>query len=670
MSGKAAWLAAVAAAAVLAGCAQTGAAGGSGALGGCKTVYVFRPAAGGSGGAVTPISACGGLPREALAPAQVQTASSGSISPAAAATRADNADYGGDIANMLEGADMAALIERARQNYDAEENSGAWGYLIIDRIAAGDVPGARQILNALSAKPPAPQMGARHLAPWVLALEGRGDEAKRAMSDLRSSMPEPTLIGNRALMAEGLGDIDGALALYAEETAAFEAPNPEEAGSASFFAQSLAFGAQRLHGLRQAELLMAVNRDSEAVALLERLVAADDDDAYVASQLAKAKRKQGRTAPRTLRQAMAVAIADQSDKIEERQLIIDTMSARGAKSPFNHLVASMRQSALLLDPDNGDVRLTAVNGLYNHGHFASALRLAQLGSPRSEEAAGLATLAGMAALELGSPETLKALVDQGVAIDKSVSSRLFAASALISADASDRAVRLIDQALAGSLSEPERISALLTKAQALHQAGDGQGAVREARKALAIDERDATRQYLASMLVLTPQREEGLKIMRDMLIDQPGNTGMMNNLGYALVDGHVSEAELEEGYKLLKEASRITPDEPNLLDSVGWAYYFYGDFKEAERYISLALDNYKPFHNWELHDHMGDIQWRLGEEAAAREQWKAALAARPPRAERPGVEAKLKDGMTAPAPVRRDTPEVPLNRQRGAGSDI
>jgi tetratricopeptide (TPR) repeat protein len=146
--------------------------------------------------------------------------------------------------------------------------------------------------------------------------------------------------------------------------------------------------------------------------------------------------------------------------------------------------------------------------------------------------------------------------------------------------------------------------------------------------------------------------------MRKMLSDSPGNVGLMNNFGYSLVDGYASQEELDEGFKLLKEASRLSPQEPNLLDSLAWAYYQYGDFRTADRYIDLALDAYKPFHHWELFSHKGDIAWRLGDKDVARKSWQEALNAR------------LQSGPPEPAPVTRDTPEVPLNRNRGETIDL
>ena len=112
---------------------------------------------------------------------------------------------------------------------------------------------------------------------------------------------------------------------------------------------------------------------------------------------------------------------------------------------------------------------------------------------------------------------------------------------------------------------------------------------------------------------------------------------------------------VDEGFKLLKQAIRMTPDEANLLDSIGWAYYQYGDFREARRFINMALEEYAPFGHWELSDHMGDVQWRLGDQEAARKHWAASLRAYPPVLNQKALEAKLKDGLGPPAMAATST---------------
>jgi tetratricopeptide (TPR) repeat protein len=669
---------AASATAILSACSSLGVPG-FGDAGGCRTVYVVI------GGGVQPVSNCGGLPRDnamktmmAVAePAAAATDPAAPVVTKASAGAMATAPYekpAQPYANpqaMIEAADMSAFMQRVREDYAIKRNSGAWGFMIVDALVAGEPALALEVLGELEERAPPEWMSANHLRAWVLAANGNTADALTAMGEMKRLLPKPTHIGHRALLAEGMGDYASALSIYDEMPDEFSPPDPRDIGTMQYFIEARGFQSQRLMALRQAELLRGIDRNAEAVALLERLFTATPDDGYVEARLEKARKGKDRFAPRTLHQAMAEAIGDEAGLIEEQETIMAAMAGRGARTPFNHLLSSMRQSALLLDPDNGDIRIVEAGKLYEQGKFEPALRIAQIGNPAAQQAALLQSTAGLAALELGSPDTLAAMVERSLKIDASPEAKIQAAGTLATAGKTDRALQLVDQALkSADLTKSQRVFALLTRAQAHNQGGNLMAAVQAARDARALEDDETTQQFLASMLVDSPLRPEGLEIMRHMLTDQPDNTGLMNNLGYSLIDNHASDAELDEGFKLLKQAIRMTPDEANLLDSIGWAYYQYGDFREARRFINMALKEYAPFGHWELSDHMGDIEWRLGDQTAARTHWQAALKANPPVHNKTKIDAKLREGLTTPAPVRRDTPEVPLDTDRGEVTDI
>ncbi len=672
---------AASATALLSACAAMGVPG-FGDAGGCRTVYVL------SGGAIQPVNTCGGVPRDTMmaerslvapqlveevdpdAPAEAVVMPVSAAAQATAPYEAPETPYATPT-DMIANADMAAFMERVRTDFANSRNVGAWGYVVVDALAADDVVTAQTVIDGMEGKSTSEWMSVNHLRPWVFAANARAAEATAEMAKLRRFLPGPTALGHRALLAEGMGDHAGALAIYGEMPREFSMPDPSEAGTMNYFARARAFNSQRMLALREAELLRGVNRDQEAVALLTRLLAATPDDLYVQGRLEKTRKGQDRWAPRTLKQAMAQALGDEAELIEEQEAIMAAMAGRGAKTPFNYLLSSMRQSALLLDPDNGDIRISEAGKLYTQGRFEPALRLAQIGNPPSAQAALLQSTAGLSALQLGSADTLEAMVERSLKIDNSPAAKIQAAGSLVTANKTERALQLVDQAIReGRMSDGQMVFALLTRAQVQSQAGDMAKAVATARQARAIEDDESTQQFLASLLVDTQEREEGLTIMRKMMSDDPDNTGMMNNLGYSLIDGHASDAELDEGFKLLKQAIRITPDEANLLDSIGWAYYHYGDFREANRFIEMALEEYEPFVHWELSDHMGDIKWRLGEQEEARKHWTEALTGYPPELNARAIQSKLQGGLTAQAPVRRNTPEVPLNKDDGSISDI
>jgi hypothetical protein len=57
---------------------------------------------------------------------------------------------------------------------------------------------------------------------------------------------------------------------------------------------------------------------------------------------------------------------------------------------------------------------------------------------------------------------------------------------------------------------------------------------------------------------------------------------------------------------------------------------------------------------------MGDIYWRLDRRDDARARWREALDARPDAIRRRDLEAKLRRGLTTPAPRTRELPRVDL----------
>ena len=113
------------------------------------------------------------------------------VSAAAKATAPQYPAAGGyrGANEMLEGGDMSVFMARVRSDYAAKKNSGAWGFMIIDALAANDLPLAQEVLDAMASKPSPEILSAVHLKPWVLAFAGNGATAQTEMAQLRRLMP-------------------------------------------------------------------------------------------------------------------------------------------------------------------------------------------------------------------------------------------------------------------------------------------------------------------------------------------------------------------------------------------------------------------------------------------------------------------------------------------------
>jgi tetratricopeptide (TPR) repeat protein len=124
--------------------------------------------------------------------------------------------------------------------------------------------------------------------------------------------------------------------------------------------------------------------------------------------------------------------------------------------------------------------------------------------------------------------------------------------------------------------------------------------------------------------------------LRKALALQPNQPAVMNYLGYSMVD---RGDRLPEALKLIKGAVQQRPDDGFIVDSLGWAYYRLGDYKNAETTLEHAVE-LKPA-DAEINAHLGDAYWQGGRHDEARLQWRRALGLNPEPDLARKIEAKL-----------------------------
>jgi tetratricopeptide (TPR) repeat protein len=134
-----------------------------------------------------------------------------------------------------------------------------------------------------------------------------------------------------------------------------------------------------------------------------------------------------------------------------------------------------------------------------------------------------------------------------------------------------------------------------------------------------------------------PQAEADLKEALKLFPDQPH---VLNYLGYSWIDQGVN---LEQGMDMIKRAVQQRPDDGYIVDSLGWAYYRIGNYEEAVKQLERAIE-LKP-EDPTINDHLGDAYWRVGRTLEARFQWAHARDLKPDPEELPKIEAKLKNGL-------------------------
>jgi tetratricopeptide (TPR) repeat protein len=120
----------------------------------------------------------------------------------------------------------------------------------------------------------------------------------------------------------------------------------------------------------------------------------------------------------------------------------------------------------------------------------------------------------------------------------------------------------------------------------------------------------------------------------------PDQALVLNYLGYSWID---QNRNLRQGLALIEKAVRQKPDDGYIVDSLGWAYFRQGNFKEAAKHLERAVE-LRP-EDPVLNDHLGDAYWRVGREREARFQWDQALTLKPEPEDVEKIKRKLQKGL-------------------------
>jgi tetratricopeptide (TPR) repeat protein len=112
----------------------------------------------------------------------------------------------------------------------------------------------------------------------------------------------------------------------------------------------------------------------------------------------------------------------------------------------------------------------------------------------------------------------------------------------------------------------------------------------------------------------------------------------LNYLGYLLAD---RGQQLDEAIRLVRRALDLEPDNPNYLDSLGWAYFRRGDLDQAERYLAPAAQQLP--RNSTIQDHMGDVLAKRGRWQDAIAAWTRALETADSDTSKATLEKKIAD---------------------------
>lgn len=404
-------------------------------------------------------------------------------------------------------------------------------------------------------------------------------------------------------------------------------------------------------GFMQLTALMGKLRDSQAAqALVERL-AADHPalpEAHFAIAQAAASNQSFDAAIAALKQADTLRPGWEAAALLRSQIL--------GKNSRADALAFMRDF-LIVYPGARDVRLAYARTLVNANQFTEArTEFSRLTSdfPRNAE---VSLAAGLLSLQMGDLEAARDLLGQtldynprepdtvhyylGQVAEQSKQPEAAAAhyaevrtgNYLVAARARQaallaRAGRLDDgrALLAATQGENEAQNVRLVQAQA--------DLLRESRNHVAVFEvlsEGLTRYPDAADLLydraMAAEKLDKLDVLeadlRRLIALRPDDAQAYNALGYTLAD---RTGRLTEAIALLDKALVLAPEDPFILDSVGWAQYRLGNLARAQEYLERA---YKARPDPEIAAHLGEVMWVRGQRDAAGKLWQSSLLTDP-----------------------------------------
>lgn len=438
------------------------------------------------------------------------------------------------------------------------------------------------------------------IGAWAKAGRGEMTEAVAAFEQIRK-IPDQDVFGafHLALALATVGDFEGADRVLASE------------------AGVKARGLRRVV-LAHAEILSQLERNDEAIALLDEVFVPGQDTAVVSLRERLAN---GETLPWTLVQTPEQGMA------EAFYTIASALRGEGIGSGYPLLLS---RATTYLRPDHTEALLTAASLLNEDGqpelaaatyalvpNTAPEHYLAEIGRAETLMAAGKteAALEAMQALSRAYPKLRMVHVTYGDMLRRE--SRF------------EDATKAYDTAIAlTSETDPEDWRLYFSR-----------GICHERQKRWPLAEAD----------------------MRKALELSPNQAQVLNFLGYSYLE---MNQNLDEALSLIERAVAANPNSGAITDSLAWAYFRLGRYQDAVEPMERAatMEPVDPV----VTDHLGDVYWAVGRKLEAQFQWRRALSYDPEEKDAIRIRRKLELGLDK---VLEEEGAAPLETRNAANDN-
>lgn len=119
----------------------------------------------------------------------------------------------------------------------------------------------------------------------------------------------------------------------------------------------------------------------------------------------------------------------------------------------------------------------------------------------------------------------------------------------------------------------------------------------------------------------------------------PNQSTVLNDLGYLWIE---RGERIAEAFDMVSRAAQLDPDNGNVIDSLGWAYYQLGQYELAVQELERAAELNPGSATANLH--LGDAYWQVGRELEAGFQWRRAVDLNPSAQQQIELDYRLEHG--------------------------
>ena len=112
------------------------------------------------------------------------------------------------------------------------------------------------------------------------------------------------------------------------------------------------------------------------------------------------------------------------------------------------------------------------------------------------------------------------------------------------------------------------------------------------------------------------------------MLEQPGESLNWSREGRFVIRTMTPQGNerLPEAFALIERALSLAPNDPHIIDSMGWVYFRMGNLAQAEKYLR---DAHRQQPDAEISTHLAEVLWVQNKKADAENYFRMAFAVDP-----------------------------------------